>query len=221
MQVPPLDSEGAALLRAARDAPEDDTARLVFADWLDENGHAPAAARLRFWVGVRAQVRVALAIVDSVFQNSLGPPNDWRDWAEMRERRIQADWVSLLCAVEVERLVLAEPDLPAIILHGTDQLRALISERSDSGRQSLPLCAELEWVAVGCVPRPDGQSGIRFPFAFPDARRGVDLVRDLADIINSGTETPERALAARRCLWLRASIVFRTALQTESAGAPP
>ena len=44
-------SDGFALLRAIEDAPDDDTPRLAYADWLDEGGDASvrrlsAAARL-------------------------------------------------------------------------------------------------------------------------------------------------------------------------------
>jgi uncharacterized protein (TIGR02996 family) len=40
-------NDRAAFLRAIRDRPDDDTIRLVFADWLEENGGAKAAERIR------------------------------------------------------------------------------------------------------------------------------------------------------------------------------
>lgn len=43
-------------LEAIRQAPDDDTPRLVFADWLEEHGGAPERARAAF---IRAQVRAA------------------------------------------------------------------------------------------------------------------------------------------------------------------
>jgi uncharacterized protein (TIGR02996 family) len=49
-------SDGDALLRGILECPEDDTARLVFADWLDENGQAE---RAEF---VRVQVELARAL---------------------------------------------------------------------------------------------------------------------------------------------------------------
>jgi uncharacterized protein (TIGR02996 family) len=41
-------SDGAALLRAIIDNPEEDTPRLMFADWLDEQGDEASAARAEF-----------------------------------------------------------------------------------------------------------------------------------------------------------------------------
>jgi uncharacterized protein (TIGR02996 family) len=223
MPGPVLSAEGLALVRAARSVPADDTARLVLADWLDEHDHSSAADRLRFWVGVRAQVRLTLAKAESALQGGFGPPSDWRNWAETRESWIQEDWISQLCAVEVEHLVLLEPDLPAIIVRGTDDICAGISERADPGRPSPPLCAELEWVAVGCAPPPEPdpyqRRENRFPFECPDHRRGIELVSELARFIDSGSETVKIATAAAQCLWRTAGIVFHEAQQAERAAA--
>ena len=47
-------SEGDALMRAILDQPDDDTPRLVYADWLDEQGNAEQKARAEF---IRSQVQ--------------------------------------------------------------------------------------------------------------------------------------------------------------------
>jgi uncharacterized protein (TIGR02996 family) len=49
-------SRAASLLQAVRDNPEDDTPRLVYADWLEEHGDTGAAARAEF---IRVQVALA------------------------------------------------------------------------------------------------------------------------------------------------------------------
>src|SRR5262245_37192027 len=46
-------SDGAALLRAIIDNPDEDTPRLVYADWLDEQGGESNAARAEF---IRIQI---------------------------------------------------------------------------------------------------------------------------------------------------------------------
>jgi uncharacterized protein (TIGR02996 family) len=51
------EAERTAFLRAILDQPADDTARLVFADWLDENGDATDRARARF---IRHQIAEAV-----------------------------------------------------------------------------------------------------------------------------------------------------------------
>lgn len=54
------DPEGAALLAAVRARPDDDTVRLVYADWLDEYGGPVGAARaalIRAHVGTAVRVR--------------------------------------------------------------------------------------------------------------------------------------------------------------------
>ena len=47
-----------AFLDAIREAPDDDTPRLIFADWLDEHGDGDRAAF------IRTQVRLALLVPD-------------------------------------------------------------------------------------------------------------------------------------------------------------
>lgn len=57
------------LLDAVKDNPDDDTPRLVLADWLDEQDNEPDASRARF-------IRDHIAIVRSARLS------DWNDWAE-------------------------------------------------------------------------------------------------------------------------------------------
>lgn len=58
-------NEEAALLRAICESPDDDTPRLVFADWLDEQGGAVNAA----WAaGIRAQVALARGDTDEALR---------------------------------------------------------------------------------------------------------------------------------------------------------
>ncbi|MBY0461450.1 MAG: TIGR02996 domain-containing protein, partial [Gemmataceae bacterium] len=63
-------SDRAALLKAILDDPDDDTARLVFADWLDEHGEGRRAAY------IRAQVAWAAA------QRNDAPAADVADWVQ-------------------------------------------------------------------------------------------------------------------------------------------
>jgi uncharacterized protein (TIGR02996 family) len=49
-------SDEAALLRAIRAEPDEDTPRLAYADWLDEHGGAAGAARAEF---IRLQIQIA------------------------------------------------------------------------------------------------------------------------------------------------------------------
>src|SRR4051794_15056639 len=50
--------EALALLRAARERPEDDSPRLVLADWLEERGDDPRAAFLRLQCHISCNVAV-------------------------------------------------------------------------------------------------------------------------------------------------------------------
>jgi uncharacterized protein (TIGR02996 family) len=54
-----MDTDRDAFLRAIRDRPDDALPRLIFADWLDEHGHAGEAAWLR------ADVRLAQSYPDA------------------------------------------------------------------------------------------------------------------------------------------------------------
>src|SRR5262249_29736890 len=51
-----MDPEQLALLRRISDEPDDDTARLVYADWLEEHGEAPAAGFIRAQVGLERAI---------------------------------------------------------------------------------------------------------------------------------------------------------------------
>jgi uncharacterized protein (TIGR02996 family) len=55
-EPPPPKDTGEAILQAVLAEPEDDTPRLVYADWLDENGGPEGQARAEF---IRAQIELA------------------------------------------------------------------------------------------------------------------------------------------------------------------
>jgi uncharacterized protein (TIGR02996 family) len=76
-------SDGEALLRAIVRAPEDDLPRLVYADWLDEAGHADRAALIRVQIELS---RTRETEVLSVEDRQLAPVGDRpcqrrREWA--------------------------------------------------------------------------------------------------------------------------------------------
>src|SRR5262245_71652 len=83
----PHEDEGRAFLEAIREAPEDDTPRLVYADWLDDHGDE---ARAEF---VRLQCELA----------RLGPKEERRAGLEQRERQLLASnrgtWLGPLAKV--------------------------------------------------------------------------------------------------------------------------
>src|SRR5690349_16557452 len=55
LRARPMDHEG-AFLQAIREQPDDDAHRLIYADWLEEQGGAERTARAAF---IRAQCRLA------------------------------------------------------------------------------------------------------------------------------------------------------------------
>jgi uncharacterized protein (TIGR02996 family) len=68
--MPNPSGDGAALLRAICDAPEEDTPRLAYADWLDEQGGAAAVARAEF---IRTQIAEAAQGVEHLNHRPLTP----------------------------------------------------------------------------------------------------------------------------------------------------
>ena len=83
--------------------PADDTARLVFADWLDEHGDPRGAAQLRWWVAARQAVRAG------VVWNLA--PQTWNGVAA-DVYRIPSKRARRLFAVEMARLVRERYPLP-------------------------------------------------------------------------------------------------------------
>ena len=78
-------SERETLLAAVLDAPDNDTARLVFADWLEENGESPLGRFLRAGV-VAGKYRHARVIEEREFYDAVkaladvsaaGDPSRW------------------------------------------------------------------------------------------------------------------------------------------------
>lgn len=93
----------AGLRDAMRADSADDTVRLVYADWLEENGHSEAAARLRWWVEARAAATRRI-IWDR--------PTTWADVRDAIDR-LPADWVRRLYAVHLVRLTIERYPLHA------------------------------------------------------------------------------------------------------------
>lgn len=89
-----IESDEAAFTRAILSDPKDTTARLVFADWLDEHGRHVQAKYLR---EIRAHKFVRLVFVSGGW--ALTP-----QWAEQRGRRVPDD--------EAFDLRTGEPDSP-------------------------------------------------------------------------------------------------------------
>ena len=79
---------------ALRINPHDDTAKLVYADWLDEHDQPKAAARLRWWVDARRMMRAGVV---------WDKPTEWSDAANKFDA-IKPQWVQRLYAVEFARV---------------------------------------------------------------------------------------------------------------------
>ncbi len=210
-----LPPEGLALLAAVEAAPADDTARLVLADWLEENERAEVAARLRWWVGVRESFARAVADI----RHSPDVPSDdadpVRDRAEAAEAAIRSDWMSKLCAFEVERVAVADPAFASSLASRVGHTRA---EHSDPLPRP-PLFARWQWAALGLAEQPAGPLS---DFA-PDATsgRGLSGVRALSYLAYTGggaTGTGSRqpdARAMQDFVWRIAEKVFKAAVAAE------
>lgn len=75
--VHPTVNDGTLLFRAILAHPEEDTPRLVLADWLDESGKPAAQSRARF---IREQIRAHReGVPDTAVTRSLFQEN-WREW---------------------------------------------------------------------------------------------------------------------------------------------
>jgi uncharacterized protein (TIGR02996 family) len=71
-------TDGEALMRAILEAPDDDAPRLVFADWLQENGRDGAATYIRFAVANREGVWLPLGTAALHGPHPLaGHPKKW------------------------------------------------------------------------------------------------------------------------------------------------
>ena len=75
-------SERASFLQAISAEPDDDTVRLAFADWLQEQGEARAAARVRWWCRVRLRLWDSVQLDGDGDHRGLGraisEADDWR-----------------------------------------------------------------------------------------------------------------------------------------------
>ena len=93
------DAERAAFMRAIRERPADNTPRLVFADWLQENGDEP---RAEF---IRAQVELAAGGMRHT--HTAGQPGGCR---LCRLRRVQSRYIEGPGRAEVARLFDRDPN---------------------------------------------------------------------------------------------------------------
>lgn len=94
--------ERAAFYGTLRHRTTDRTAKLVFADWLDENDEPTAAARLRWWAETQQKVRNGLRWDDEV------SPVDVQSVLENMRSRC---WTDVLCAIEILRIILDKSPL--------------------------------------------------------------------------------------------------------------
>jgi uncharacterized protein (TIGR02996 family) len=153
-------SDGFALLRAIEEAPEDDTPRLAYADWLDEGGDGPvrrlsAAARLARAEFIRAQCELAALSARRGFsevlierQHSLREAyND--DWMSLSPVKLLTDY---LCAQRgfISRVGL---NAPSFVRHGetlaaTMPLHHLRLEQVRAGSATLAGCPTLAHVRI-------------------------------------------------------------------------
>jgi uncharacterized protein (TIGR02996 family) len=83
--MPTTSGDGAALLRAICDNPEEDTPRLVYADWLEEQGGESNIARAQF---IRLQIAEAAKDVYNTHGRALTPDElavarpHWKTWSD-------------------------------------------------------------------------------------------------------------------------------------------
>ena len=85
-----MTSAGDALRAAILADPDDDTARLVYADWLEENGRADRAAFVRAQVeAARAEPHGPQARAAALRANALlNRPNNWKAWTDAVRDRV-------------------------------------------------------------------------------------------------------------------------------------
>lgn len=111
--------EEAGFLSAIRQAPTDETARLVYADWLDERGGSASAAKSAF---LRLEIQLAYAPDDS--PDRLDGPERLRRLASTLDRL----WLELLARVPLEgcsrRLIVPCPGRwELLVVTGTPTVR--------------------------------------------------------------------------------------------------
>jgi uncharacterized protein (TIGR02996 family) len=112
----PASSDGAALLRAICDNPDEDTPRLAYADWLDEQGGESNIARAEF---IRLQVGEA------------AKPVDWLNARSMtrRESRLFHTWAHTSWRWEI-------PEYPGLSIYDRNYERGFIYRVSAKSVQS-------------------------------------------------------------------------------------
>src|SRR5687767_12493962 len=86
--------EQEAFLATIRQNPNDDTARLVFAAWLEERGEVRAAARQRWWCSVRVRLREGIRVEGAADLHSLGAALSQADSWRWRLGSLAAIWTA-------------------------------------------------------------------------------------------------------------------------------
>jgi uncharacterized protein (TIGR02996 family) len=156
-------SEADALLRAILDAPEDDAPRLVYADWLDEQGESARAAF------IRVQVQLARLSADDPSHSRLAQTEqtlrganraawiDWLpDWVSAHEfRRGFIEWIQCQAKDFIAHAdeVRTKTPLQGVRIDGRQQIAvALFRSRALEGLRSLTLSVNvlpLTWDQLG------------------------------------------------------------------------
>jgi uncharacterized protein (TIGR02996 family) len=100
----PTLSDEAAFLRNILATPADDAARLAYADWLQKRGDDASAARARF-LRVTSYHAAAVRTGNPVHER-------YYRWLKLEARKLDADWLRVVCTVPVENCVLFAFDCP-------------------------------------------------------------------------------------------------------------
>jgi uncharacterized protein (TIGR02996 family) len=148
-------SDADALLRAILDAPEDDAPRLVYADWLDEQGDSARAAFMR------VQIELARLSADDPDRSRLAQTertllganrtawNEWLpDWVSTQEyRRGFIEWIQCQAADFIAHAdeVRSKTPLQGVRLDGRQRIAvAIFRSRALEGLRSLTLSVNVQ-----------------------------------------------------------------------------
>lgn len=221
-----LSDVGHALLTTAQLAPNDDHARLVFADWLDENAHERAAARLRFWVRLRGEVRREVMNFDTALTGaSADDSNRWVRAGNQAFQAISREWLRELCGAEVERLAALSQDFSLLMHFGLQSIREV-----DGISVLRPFFADWEWEAVGCCPKTDRPDLTSIVGELAQPNRGIAAVRFVSYCGSIALAVPSDAVPrallgkfewARAHAWRVATVAARQASEAEQLTKHP
>jgi uncharacterized protein (TIGR02996 family) len=179
-------NELSAFLEAIRRSKDDDTPRLVFADWLDENHPSPAIRCGELPAGFNTHWN------ENVMPYTLGvrpvpSRKRRRDWTDAE---ILAD-----CAASAKQMKIAWwARAGAAEISGYP---VLVSEPNLSQSRALRVCRALQWAAGGCpvsLNRCPQRGRLRITFWFtarpPEEQRMSEVARVMEEILG-GADTAE------------------------------